>query len=205
MEFIGMRCTSCGAELQVDPERKQVFCSYCGTKLMLDDDSVEVTNRIIDEARIKEAEVRLKELEYAHERELRKEILEQEQKKAFRISLIVFACVLVAAYSIAPLRPLFAVILLCGLIAVISEKKGDQNSIQRTTSYTCSPKSRLAALVICFFFGVFGGHYYYVGKIGTGILYLFTFGLFGIGWLIDMIRIACGTFRDKDGLYLKAI
>ena len=36
-------------------------------------------------------------------------------------------------------------------------------------------------------------------KIGTGILYLFTGGLFGIGWLIDLVKIATGKFTDKNG------
>ena len=40
---------------------------------------------------------------------------------------------------------------------------------------------------------------YYVGKIGTGILYTLTAGLFGIGYLVDFIKILCGKFTDKDG------
>ncbi len=32
-----------------------------------------------------------------------------------------------------------------------------------------------------------------------GILYLFTGGLFGIGWLIDLVKIATGKFTDKNG------
>lgn len=66
-----------------------------------------------------------------------------------------------------------------------------------------SPKSRWLALALCFFFGEFGIHRFYVGKIGTGILYLLTFGLFGFGWLIDCIRILCGSFRDKYGFWLR--
>ena len=31
------------------------------------------------------------------------------------------------------------------------------------------------------------------------ILYLFTGGLFGIGWLIDLVKIATGKFTDKNG------
>ena len=53
--------------------------------------------------------------------------------------------------------------------------------------------------IICFFLGEFGIHRFLVGKIGTGILYLFTGGLFGIGMIVDFIMILCGSFTDKDG------
>lgn len=66
-----------------------------------------------------------------------------------------------------------------------------------------SPKNRWLAFVLCFFLGEFGIHRFYVGKIGTGVLYLFTAGLFGIGWLVDLIMIACGSFRDSVGFMLK--
>lgn len=52
---------------------------------------------------------------------------------------------------------------------------------------------------LSFFFGYLGIHRYYVGKIGTGILYNLTFGLFGIGSLVDFIKICCGKFTDKQG------
>ena len=66
-----------------------------------------------------------------------------------------------------------------------------------------SPKSRTAALIICLFLGWLGIHRFYVGKIGTGILYLFTGGIFGFGWLIDLILIIIGSFKDQQGLPLK--
>lgn len=62
-----------------------------------------------------------------------------------------------------------------------------------------SGKSRLAALLLCFFLGVLGVHRFYVGKVGTGILWLFTGGLFGIGVLVDFIIIAVGSFKDSNG------
>ncbi|MGN0523378.1 MAG: NINE protein [Eubacterium sp.] len=65
-----------------------------------------------------------------------------------------------------------------------------------------SRKSKTAAGLLCFFFGEFGIHRFYVGKIGTGILWMFTAGLFGIGWFIDLIVIICGSFKDADGLDL---
>lgn len=38
------------------------------------------------------------------------------------------------------------------------------------------------------FVGLAGIHRIYLGKYGTGILYLLTFGLFGIGQFIDLFR-----------------
>ena len=52
-------------------------------------------------------------------------------------------------------------------------------------------KDKWVTFLLCFFLGTFGAHRFYEGKIGTGILFMFTFGLFGIGWLVDIIRILC--------------
>ena len=66
-----------------------------------------------------------------------------------------------------------------------------------------SPKNKTVALLLCIFLGYFGAHKFYVGKIGMGVVYLFTYGLFGIGWIIDIISILCGTFKDSNNLPLK--
>lgn len=62
-----------------------------------------------------------------------------------------------------------------------------------------SEKRILPAFLLCFTLGVFGAHRFYAGKIGTGLLQLFTLGGLGIWWLIDMILIIVGAFKDKDG------
>ena len=60
-------------------------------------------------------------------------------------------------------------------------------------------KSKLVSLLLCFFLGNLGVHRFYLGKIGTGILYLLTFGFCGIGTFIDLIRIATNNLKDKSG------
>ncbi|MBB6431599.1 protein kinase domain-containing protein [Algisphaera agarilytica] len=67
---------------------------------------------------------------------------------------------------------------------------------------TSSRHSRLAALLLCAVWIIMplgGLHRFYVGKWFTGILWLCTFGLFGIGQLIDGILILCGAFTDTQG------
>lgn len=61
----------------------------------------------------------------------------------------------------------------------------------------------LPAFLLCFFLGYMGAHRYYAGKIGTGLLMLVTAGGLGIWWLIDLIVILSGSFRDIDGRTLK--
>jgi TM2 domain-containing membrane protein YozV len=64
-----------------------------------------------------------------------------------------------------------------------------------------SPYKRLWALVLAMGWGlsVCGLQRFYVGKIGTGIVWLFTWGLLGIGQLIDLILILVGQFKDHKG------
>ena len=63
---------------------------------------------------------------------------------------------------------------------------------------TISPRLRGVALALNIPLGVFGAHRFYVGKIGTGILQLCTFGGLGLWWLYDLILIASGEFRDSN-------
>lgn len=62
-----------------------------------------------------------------------------------------------------------------------------------------SNKNKWATLALCVFLGFFGAHRFYVGKVGTGVLYIFTAGGLGFGWIIDMVMICCNKFTDSTG------
>lgn len=63
-----------------------------------------------------------------------------------------------------------------------------------------SDKSWVVTLILAIFLPV---HRFYVGKIGTGILYLITFGGLGIWYIVDIVMIILDKFTDKEGRKLK--
>src|SRR5690606_917318 len=80
------------------------------------------------------------------------------------------------------------------------------NNINTATATSAPPyplKNKWVALILCFFLGSFGIHRFYVGKVGTGFIWLITLGFCGLGTLIDFILILLGSFRDKAGYPLR--
>ena len=63
-----------------------------------------------------------------------------------------------------------------------------------------SPRRLLVAFLLCFFLGPLGIHRFYAGKPGTAVLQLLTAGGLGVWWLIDLVMLLAGGFRDGQGL-----
>lgn len=73
------------------------------------------------------------------------------------------------------------------------------NEKMHNQKYNCTPTPQKVylddAYILWFPFGLLGLHHFYLRRFVWGLLYYFTFGLFGIGWLVDMCRIP-GLVRE---------
>lgn len=66
-------------------------------------------------------------------------------------------------------------------------------------------KSKGVAYLLWFFLGWLSVHRFYLGKVGTGILYLLTGQLFGIGWIIDLFILGGMVDNYNTKVELKTI
>ena len=66
ISFVSIKCPECGAKLTIEGGRNQAFCTYCGAKILVQNENEHIV-RHIDEAKVKKAEtdryIRLKHLE----------------------------------------------------------------------------------------------------------------------------------------------
>jgi len=76
------------------------------------------------------------------------------------------------------------------------------NSDQNSANQNSSGKGLTVAVVLWFLLGILGIHRMYLGYVGLGILYLFTGGLCGIGWIVDGLLFLTGGLKPKNGDYI---
>lgn len=76
IKLISIRCPECGASLDIEEGRKQVFCSYCGAKILVQNEN-EYVLRYVDDAELKQTEadlmVKMKQLDISEKKRLAEE------------------------------------------------------------------------------------------------------------------------------------
>ena len=75
---------------------------------------------------------------------------------------------------------------------VINNANSNTNTNTNTNVVNCAmgrAKNKWVAILLCVFLGYLGGHKFYEGKFGMGLVYMFTCGLFFIGIVIDFLAL----------------
>ena len=72
--------------------------------------------------------------------------------------------------------------------------------VMAASAIPATDKRILPAAILCFLFGVFGAHRFYVGKTGTAVAMLLTIGGLGIWALVDFVLIVTSSFKDANGV-----
>ena len=85
--------------------------------------------------------------------------------------------------------------------SIVVDANGEQWNAKQIPG-VFSNRDWLVALVLSVIVGTLGVDRFYVGKIGTGILKLLTFGALGVWTIIDIILIAIKKLDDKEGFKL---
>jgi len=74
-----------------------------------------------------------------------------------------------------------------------------ENEAQGTATPPAAGKDWLVTLLLAILLGTLGVDRFYTGHMGLGILKLITCGGAGIWWVIDIILVVNGSYKDKDG------
>lgn len=227
LKLIVLKCPTCGAYVDVKEGSSRAVCAYCDTPFFVEDEQQEEEENE-SSGRAEDAEERAEAArkpktggdpsrsgtEHAFEPGGMAHAFEEawgadadakylRRQKRWQRSIVIFAAAVLITL-LARNGTLFWIVFVFGLIVIAgSHPRSRRTGTRLHEDAVYSDKSQMAALVLCILLGIFGAHYFYVGKIGKGILYLLTIGLFGIGWMIDIIRIACGVFTDSSGFRLK--
>lgn len=95
----------------------------------------------------------------------------------------------------------FAKRLLQSIEEFIAKTGGKKKKLRKSLAnqYSSEQKSKLIAYLLWFFggFGILGLHRFYLGRIGTGLGWLFTWGLFGFGAIYDLFALS-GMVDDQN-------
>jgi uncharacterized Zn finger protein (UPF0148 family) len=219
MELKSVACPSCGAPLDVPPNVNTLTCMYCGKRLTVDRGQSHLALKTVEEVSKKFEDVgdrtqqAIREGTYATQAEL----------KRLQLSQDLSAAQMQLSSTQAEIRSLERQKQNRRTKEQLRElRQQEQSSIQRiknlqaalastpgsggtgaaagvTTVAGYGPKDWTVALALCALLGWLGAHRFYTGHTLIGVLQLVTVGGAGIWWLIDLVMIISGKYKDSKG------
>ena len=96
IKFISIKCPECGATLDIEEGRRQIFCSYCGTRVMVQNDNEYIYHHI-DEAQIKQAEVN-QEVQLRRMEIIERKLAAAEKSRKAKVILTIILAIFAVAF-----------------------------------------------------------------------------------------------------------
>lgn len=202
MKLIETKCPGCGSSLKLEKKEKQVECEYCGASFLLDDNVLEVKHlkagEISDEQEFVNALTHLEKLQNydeAYNIYLSLSNRYVDNPEVWIGLLRSLTKDFTYKYATSEFKELYEkywknYIALAKKKEIKSyeEKYNNYLTNVKTTSVnkTNIVQSETCYLVLTVLFGVLGAHKFIKGQIGLGLVYLFTMGLFGLGYVYDV-------------------
>lgn len=187
------KCPNCGATINIDTKAETFYCQYCGSKLSIYDKSVLRTERIVDEAKIREIEFREK--KYFHEEEKRAKSKKRRLLAALICGLIGAICLTIVILGDFP-KKLFLLLpaaggLIAGLALLITALQNQPlpNSEKVERKRAEKQSNAKACAIIGLIFCILG--------IGPSLLPTIFFIIFGL--VPGIIASILGSYAMKNG------
>lgn len=196
-----MDCPSCGARLSVTAHQLTNACEYCGLSVRLDQTQVQIN---VDEISQKLSDIEQAHRDHTRQLQLSTRLSTLQGQLSDTRSEIRALRQGRSKQTDPQLRQLRArENQLLNEIAVIQSEldpsPNQPNEVGKVGMINSPIRGRSSALLLAIVTGFFGGHRFYTGHIGIGIIQFLTFGGFFIWQIIDIISILFGSFKDADG------
>jgi len=203
MQVKRIDCPSCGATLSFTEGSSKVMCSYCGTECIIEFkmienigdkfsatlEKVESQHQIENKRTQLTQELSMLQMQLSNLR-AEKRNLERDRSQKAKSHL----------KQIQDEEGLFLSRIETLQNALSNTKSSEiDEKIGYFTSIGVSNCSHSTTLLLAIFTGFLGGHRYYTGRIGSALIQTFTFGGLYIWWIIDIISILSGNFKDSMG------
>lgn len=215
MKLVETKCPNCNSNIEVESNRRRAECQYCGTKFVLDDNTVNVKHisagGISEEQEYINAETYLNKFRNYDEayklylslsrrfvdnpevwigllRSMTHDFTYKINTKLFQKNCTMYwnnFCSLVDKSEVDEYLGKYRNYL--DNVAAVSTDFTNNINLENVKNIATNSNKELIMLLVTIFVGAYGVHKFIEGKIGMGVLYLFTGGLFGIGWIIDVI------------------
>ena len=218
MKLVDVTCPKCRSIMQIDKKNKEAKCEFCRHKFIIDNESINITHirngEITTEQEYKNAETHLNKFKnYDKALQLYTKLSEKYADNA-EIWLSILRCISMdftnKEYDIRYNEYWKRFTSLAEQKDIDKWENKYNKYINSFNEYEKNEKEKESKrktkekkdnIYITMFGGMFGIHKFAEGKIGMGILYLLTLGLYLIGWIIDIIKEVSNHPNAKQKFY----